>query len=344
MLLYMSFKTSNQNMGIKNLNHFLLDNCSKTSIRKIHLSELKGKTLVIDTSIYLYKFSLKSELLENMYLFVSLMHQHDITPIFVFDGKPPDEKNELLQQRKITKDEAEKKYNLLAMSVNSTSISKHQRSEIQTKMDSLKTQFVRITNTQIKQVKDLLVAYGIEYYESIHESDELCALLVKTGKAWGCFSDDMDMFIYDCPYVIRGVSLMNQTVFLYDKAAILTDLELSNKLFQEIMILSGTDYNIHSKTSLYDTVMWLYEYRKYLKNYSNKDKETTKKPLEFFVWLVKHTKYIEDYSRLLHIYKMFILDISEDTSIPIYKNHIVPYGINMNSLKHIMRDEGFIFL
>ena len=38
-------------MGIKNLNRFLLDNCNKKSITKIHLSKLSGKKLVIDVSI-----------------------------------------------------------------------------------------------------------------------------------------------------------------------------------------------------------------------------------------------------------------------------------------------------
>ena len=43
-------------MGIKNLNKYLYENCSKTTISKIHLRKLSGKTVVIDTSIYLYHF------------------------------------------------------------------------------------------------------------------------------------------------------------------------------------------------------------------------------------------------------------------------------------------------
>jgi 5'-3' exonuclease len=94
------------------------------------------------------------------------------------------------------------------------------------------------------------MAYGVDYYESKNEADELCAMITKNGEAWGCFTDDMDMFIYDCPYIIRNLSLLNHTVFLYNKSIILKELEMSDKLFREIMILSGTDYNINSKTSL----------------------------------------------------------------------------------------------
>ena len=42
-------------MGIKYLNRFLQENC-KQSINKINLNELSGKKIVIDTSIYMYRY------------------------------------------------------------------------------------------------------------------------------------------------------------------------------------------------------------------------------------------------------------------------------------------------
>jgi len=103
-------KEINYKMGIKNLNKFLLDNCSKKSIKKTHLKELTGKTLVIDASIYMYKFLIENTLIESMYLFVSILKHYKITPIFVFDGKPPPEKKELLIKRRLDKLEAEQQY------------------------------------------------------------------------------------------------------------------------------------------------------------------------------------------------------------------------------------------
>jgi 5'-3' exonuclease len=64
------------------------------------MSELAGKRIAIDVSIYLYKFTGDGALLENMYLMLSIFRHYRITPVFVFDGKPPDEKRELLDQRK----------------------------------------------------------------------------------------------------------------------------------------------------------------------------------------------------------------------------------------------------
>ena len=58
-------------MGIKHLNRFLKENCSKNSIRKIELHQMRGKRIVIDTSIYLYKYMSDDALIENMYQVLS---------------------------------------------------------------------------------------------------------------------------------------------------------------------------------------------------------------------------------------------------------------------------------
>jgi len=79
-------------MGIKHLNQFLRDNCSKKSIHQVHLKTLANKIIVVDTYIYMYKYMSDNALLENMYLFISAFKEYNITPIFIFDGKPPPEK------------------------------------------------------------------------------------------------------------------------------------------------------------------------------------------------------------------------------------------------------------
>ena len=80
-------------MGIRALNKFLQAKC-KSSIKSIPLSELSGKKIAVDISIYLYKYISDNALLENLYLMISLFRTNNITPIFIFDGKPPTEKND----------------------------------------------------------------------------------------------------------------------------------------------------------------------------------------------------------------------------------------------------------
>jgi len=325
-------------MGIKNLNRYLHEKCSKTSISKINMKTLSGKTLVIDTSIYLYQFLSDGNLLENMYLFISIMQLYNIIPIFIFDGKPPPEKRELLKQRYLDKRAAYSKYLKLQSEVNNMPEMNTDRLKLLSEMEVLKRQSIRIYEEDIVIVKRLIDAYGISYYDAPGEADDLCAYFVHSGRAWGCISDDMDMFLYKCPYVIRNLSLMNHTVLLYDTRSILKDLSMSEKMFCEIMMLSGTDYNVNTTTSLAETLKWYNEYCKYkLQNELNGNKS-----YEFYIWLLKNTKYITDFNELMRVYRLF-----HGTRFPEYDkmNFVIktPTSPNLTEIHAIMKNEGFIF-
>lgn len=329
-------------MGIKHLNRFLLDNCNKKSITKIHLSKLSGRTLVIDVSIYLYKFLSENALLENMYLFISILKKYDITPIFIFDGKPPPEKKQLLIKRLVDKIDAEKKYlNMKEELLIETSEEKKEEKILE--MELLKKQFIRIKDDDLCKVKQLFDAYGVSYFVAPSEADQLCGYLNNTQQVWGCVSDDMDMFLYGCNYIIRHISLLNHTAVLYDRKKILSDLNMSSQLFNEIMILSGTDYNINNDTSLNETIKWYYEYMKYIeKEVSNKQ------PYSFYVWLMKNTKYIKNYNSLLRTYQLFQIDKNDylenfkiDNNVDNVDN---VNNINFDKLYNVMEKEGFLFV
>ena len=326
-------------MGIKLLNRFFMDNCSTRSIRKLYLKYLANKVLVIDTSIYLYKFAEKNAVIENMYLMISVFRQHNITPVFVFDGKPPVEKKELLLKRKRDKQEAEDKYNQMIQHV--VSASGDERTEMEKEMDALKKQFVRVTDADIQGSKQLMRAYGVTYIESRGESDQLCAYLVKHNYAWACLSDDMDMFLYGCPRVLRHMSMFHQEVAFYDTAKILDELDMSEEAFKDIAILSGTDYNINEPRSLTDMVE---NYTKYL-NHIHYFGET----MNFRQWVRNTTAYIEDETRLDELHNMFDLDMFAQTHREEIKDVIdcIPFRLHafeMSELEEALKEEGFIFL
>jgi hypothetical protein len=325
-------------MGVKHLNKFLMDNCTQHSIRKIDLKSLANKTIVIDTSIYLYKFAEKEAVVENMFLFISTFRKYNITPIFVFDGKPPIEKKELLIKRKREKLEAEEQYNAIVASI------EDQATGLQLmELEKLKKRFVRVTDVDIQSAKDIMDLYGITYFESKGESDQLCAYLVKHNYAWACMSDDMDMFLYGCSRVLRHTSLTNHEVILYDTAGILSDLDMSMDSFMTIAILSGTDYNIRNHIKLSDAVKWYTEYRVW--GHTN----NAMKDLGFYHWLTKYTDYINDDGSVSAIHDVFNLDLyfihhKEEIKGVIDRMpfRLEPY--DMNTLRTFLREDGFIFI
>lgn len=330
-------------MGIKNLNRFLMNNCSRESIKKKHLKTMKQKTLVIDTSIYLYKFISENALITRMHQMIMIFKKYEIIPIFIFDGKPPPEKMDLLQERKLRKKEAESKYNEIKNNMEimendeDYEENKNRKENMLLKMNSLKKQFIRINNGQIKEVKELMDAFGVIYYDAPSEADELCAHFMQSGKAWGCITNDMDMFIYDSTFILRNLNINNHTIMVYDKKKILEELKMTEKCFREIMILSGTDYNIHSRTNLNDTINWYNEYQKYVEVFSdNNTDKNSKKPLEFYIWILRNSNYIQDYMKLLKTYKLFMID-----SINIELNK-TEKPINTIVLDQIIKNDSFI--
>ena len=172
-------------MGIRNLNRYLKNNCPE-SIRCINVSELSGKKIVVDVSIYLYKYETENALLENMYLMLSIFSYYNIIPVFIFDGKPPPEKQLLLQKRKENKELAKLEYDKLKKQLENKDESDDKQDLIDT-MAQLKKQFVQINKEKIEQVKKLIRAYGASYYDAPGEADELCASLVIKKKSMGVF-------------------------------------------------------------------------------------------------------------------------------------------------------------
>ena len=329
-------------MGIKQLNHFLIENCTTKAIYKINLKQLANKVVVIDTSIYLYKFAEKSAVAENIYLMISIFRQYNIVPVFVFDGKPPAEKKALLIKRKLEKDAAEAKYNELKSAIESgESINDGTAIE----MERLKKQFVRVTENDIVKSKDIMMAYGVPYIEAKGESDHLCAFLVKHGFAWACLSDDMDMFLYGCHRVIRHLSLLNHEGIMYDMNQILYDLDMSQDAFNDIAILSGTDYNLNENKSLSDTVRLYMRFREWSNLNITKRSIVTN---TFYEWLIENTNYISNINNIQHIRQMFDLSVYLEIHREEIKRVIdyVPFklkDVDMNRLKEVLYDDGFIF-
>jgi flap endonuclease-1 len=252
-------------MGIKYLNHFLKEN-SLSSMKFINISELFGKKIAVDISIYMYKYASENRLIENMYLMLAIFRYYNIIPIFIFDGKPPDEKKELLIKRYTDKKESEKEYYILKNLIdNNVNMDEIERQEIICNMDILKKKFIYISKTDIINVKKLITSYGAVYYDAIGEADELCAILSIKGKVWACLSEDMDMFVYGCPRVLRYFSLLNHTSIIYEMNDILNNLGISQKELREICIISGTDYNC--LTDQTKNVPTLHKTLKYFKKY-----------------------------------------------------------------------------
>ena len=330
-------------MGIKHLNRFLRGE-AKDATKFVSITEFTGKKIAVDISIYMYKYASDNSLIENMYLMLSIFRYYNVIPIFVFDGKSPIEKQELLQKRRQDKREAEEEYNILKVELenNKEILDESEKQELIYNMDMLKKQFVYIGKNEVQIVKKLIRTYGFTYYDAPGEADELCALLTIKGKVWACLSEDMDMFVYGCPRVIRYFSLLNHTAVLYDLKEILEILGITQKELREICILSGTDYNLNmenkDKNNNSKNDPTLYKTLKYFKKYHKSSSDS-----EFYVWLTVNTDYIKDYELLKNIYDIF--DLSKNhTNLKTFEHiKIINGPILKDEMREILKTDGFLF-
>lgn len=316
-------------MGIRHLNKYLKHNCSQ-SINCVSLSSLANKKIAVDVSIYMYKYLADNVLIENFYLMMGIFKQNSITPVFIFDGKPPVEKNDMLKERRKTRMRLEKEYNVLKEQLNGLNDDDN-KNELMKELLVLKKKIVYITKQNISDIKTLITAYGFSYYDAEEEADEICVKLVLTNQVWGCMSEDMDMFMYGCPFVIRYLNLIQGTVVVYNTYSILNDINIDIDNFRLICALSGTDYNINNELTLFDALNLFEKYNK-----ENRDLITK---ISFYDWLKSyyHPNIIDD--NINNIIEMFSLQ----KKCYIENINICDGPIIRKDMREILEKDGFVF-
>jgi len=225
-------------MGVRYLNKFLYDQCPR-GMQNITFDQLRGQTIVVDISIYLYKFKAIDDLLALIQNMLSIFNTYNIRGIFIFDGKPKQNKQTELILRKEQKEKAWQQY---------TQLIETNTSQLQ--LQFLKQQFTKINITDVKNVKQIMDTMGAKYAVAPHEADELCAKLSVHNHLY-CMSDDMDMLVYGCKHVLRKVNFDTKTAILYKLDDILKYLNLSYEDFKRLCVLSGTDYYKSNKNILF---------------------------------------------------------------------------------------------
>ena len=226
-------------MGIKCLNQFVKRECPG-AIKTVTFADLSGKIVVVDASIYMYRFMADQALLENMYIMITLFQMRGIIPIFIFDGKPPDEKRHILNRRTRLKRIAETHYNQVKTTLDLTCCRRTLDDEHLLKV--LKRRFIRLQDADFERAKALMQSLGVNYIVAPGEADALCAQMVLKRKAHACLSDDTDMFVYGCPRVLRHLNLLDETMTMYNMSQILNLLGITMTEFRQICVVSGTEY------------------------------------------------------------------------------------------------------
>ena len=232
-------------MGIKSLTQ-TVKKYAPNSIENENLYKLSGKKVAVDASLIIYQQLLSNS--QKFYhnkegkitnhitgLFYKILNYItlDIELIFVFDGRPPDNKNDCIQERK----DKSKKAKEQLKNKNLTLEEKH-------KLEKAST---RVTKEMIDDVKTLLRLMGVSYiHPVVGEGEAYASELCRIGFVDYVLTEDMDSLVYGCPKLIRNCidkSLKRKgIVSIFNYAKLIEDIGFDHQKFVEFCILCGCDY------------------------------------------------------------------------------------------------------
>ena len=250
-------------MGIKGLRK-LLRTKAPSSVNQIKLTKYTGKAVAIDCSSYMYQFRYnaakkgKGSHLRAFYEMIVALLQHNIIPVFVFDGKPPKEKDTELQKRRDVNDTRVKKIESIQSTIDEillgrklydetiTQTEAKQITELLKELEKKKKNNINVNQEHFSDAVELFNCAGIPCLKSSSEADFLCVKLCRDGITSAVISEDMDILTHGAEYLITGINdnpfRRDGIVTEYCLSNALSELELDMNQFIDICILCKCDY------------------------------------------------------------------------------------------------------
>jgi flap endonuclease-1 len=163
---------------------------------------------------------------------------------FVFDGKPPVEKEVEIQHRKDTKASAAAQASVLEtflQSSDATNMDPSERQVLLTSLERYQRQSWHMTRDTRRAFQDELWKVGIPYVKSLSEADDVLIDLCAGGKLDVVLSSDMDYLLGGVPRLwipCRRGDYMLEEICLEE---VLKGEELTQEKLTDIGLLCGTD-------------------------------------------------------------------------------------------------------
>ena len=219
-------------MGIRGLTRWIAW-ATPTSIQLPTWEDFAKKRIGIDMLGLLYKSKAQSrDPIAYLATFIAACKKYSITPVPVFDGKPPESKRKMIQTRVAT--------------------------------PSLRPP-VYLTSDERDLAKQLCYACGIVPLNASGEADNVLAYFAKTGYVQAVISNDMDLLARGVETLIvpEGYTLPGDPAGWkqYTLSHILESVQLAYNQFVEMCVLMGSDYTAGEKSISYKTAYWSVKYR-----------------------------------------------------------------------------------
>lgn len=228
--------------------------------KEIKLTDLSGRIIGIDGYNVAYQFlarirqqgtgeSLRDSMgrvtshLSGFLYRTSNLIEAGIKPIFVWDGKPPELKRKTVEERRIVREYAKKKW--------AEALEQGKAEEAFAYAQASST----LTRDMVVDSIQLLDYMGIPSIQAPSEGEAQLAVMAVKGGIWASASQDWDSLLFNSPRLVRNLSLTGQRKIprknvyveikpeLVERDKALNELEISREQLIILGILVGTDFN-----------------------------------------------------------------------------------------------------
>ena len=261
-------------MGIQGLKKVIKKHAEK-SLREVDITFLNGSTIAIDSSILLYKYryiySSDDFHIKGFNLLITEFKSFNINPVFVFDGKPPEAKQDTLNKRIEIKTKLNEKINLLTIKkneliqntsselvnnleeyiddseipeneLNESTEPSSELIEINKELSKLQKNNLVITKKHSQEVMELLSSLGVNFIKATGEAEEYCSFLQKNDFVDYVLTEDTDSLTFGAKKVLFNIPKVKNKFLLVDLDLVLSEMELTYSQFIDFCILCGCDY------------------------------------------------------------------------------------------------------
>ena len=217
------------------------------AIESMAMDDIAGSTLAIDTHNWLYRYLTIVVRYTNSEAYttsdgtevanligivqgVSKLLEHDITPVFVFDGIPTDLKEDEIKARRKSRKQREEQLETAKEEGDQVEIAR------------LQSQTQRLTPTILETSRELLSILDCPVVEAPAEGEAQAAHMAKEGAVDGVGSEDYDTLLFGAPITYRKLTSSGNI----ERMNLSKTLEKHDISFEQLVaagILCGTDFN-----------------------------------------------------------------------------------------------------
>ena len=229
-------------------------------VKETSFEELSHQVIAIDAFNILYQFittirmrdgtplknskgNITSHLVGLLARTTNLL-EHNIKPIFIYDGATPELKSAERKRRKKAKQDAKEKYDEAVAAEDVAMMKKYAG------------RTAKLTPELVKESQRLLDCLGVPWMTAPAEAEAQAALMCKNKDADYCASQDYDSLLFGAPKLLRNLnssgkrkrpgSYSYNTTYpeIITLSEVLNELEISQKQLIMLGMLVGTDFNV----------------------------------------------------------------------------------------------------